>query len=109
MTASWTKAVLLAFAMYVPGVLAAAPPTDSAILRSFDAPDGETYLAVSLRSDDLPNSVVPHDHVILVDTSAQPRLASIASMAMPSWPPCSIACPNRIGLRSTRSTWNQWP
>ncbi|MFG0296041.1 MAG: VWA domain-containing protein, partial [Maioricimonas sp. JB045] len=70
MTASWTKAVLLAFAMYVPGVLAAAPPADSAILRSFDAPDGETYLAVSLRSDDLPNSVVPHDHVILVDTSA---------------------------------------
>ncbi|QDU38312.1 hypothetical protein Mal4_26390 [Maioricimonas rarisocia] len=70
MTASWTKAFLLAFAMYVPGVLAAAPPADSAILRSFDAPDGETYLAVSLRSDELPTAAVPHDHVILVDTSA---------------------------------------
>jgi uncharacterized membrane protein YgcG len=42
---------------------------ETAFIRSFDAPNGETYSAVSLKSDGTAKAV-PHDHVVLVDTSA---------------------------------------
>ena len=42
----------------------------STLVRSYTAPNGETYLSVSLRADNLPAAPVPHDHVVLVDTSA---------------------------------------
>lgn len=42
---------------------------ETAFIRSFDAPNGDTYSAVSLHAD-LPVAIVPHDHVLLVDTSA---------------------------------------
>lgn len=39
-------------------------------IRSHEPGDGQTYLAVSLRSDAISRQATPHDHVILVDTSA---------------------------------------
>src|SRR5262245_15446135 len=38
--------------------------------RSHEPGDGQTYLAVSLRSEAVSRQATPHDHVILVDTSA---------------------------------------
>ncbi len=49
-------------------VLASDAP--STLVRSYTAPNGETFLSVSLRSDELPSTPVAHDHVVLVDTSA---------------------------------------
>ncbi|MBL8851427.1 MAG: hypothetical protein JNG89_17215 [Planctomycetaceae bacterium] len=40
------------------------------VTRSHDSGDGQTYLAVSLRSDVVARQATPHDHVVLVDTSA---------------------------------------
>lgn len=40
------------------------------VTRSHEAGDGQTYLAVSLRADAVPRQAVPHDHVLLIDTSA---------------------------------------
>jgi len=42
----------------------------STLVRSYTAPNGETYLSVSLRAENLPATPVAHDHVVLVDTSA---------------------------------------
>ena len=49
-------------------VLASDAP--STLVRSYTAPNGETYLSVSLRAEQLPAAPVAHDHVVLVDTSA---------------------------------------
>jgi len=49
-------------------VLASDAP--STLVRSYTAPNGETYLSVSLRAENLPAAPVAHDHVVLVDTSA---------------------------------------
>jgi hypothetical protein len=40
------------------------------VTRSHEAGDGQTYLAVSLRSDAISRQATPHDHVLLIDTSA---------------------------------------
>jgi hypothetical protein len=49
-------------------VLASDAP--STLVRSYTAPNGETYLSVSLRAEGLPAAPVVHDHIVLVDTSA---------------------------------------
>ena len=43
---------------------------EAAYIRSFYAPNGENYFAVSLTDDDVPQVSSGHDHVLLVDTSA---------------------------------------
>ncbi|QDT53148.1 hypothetical protein Pan44_11630 [Caulifigura coniformis] len=50
--------------------VALASDAPSTLVRSYTAPNGETYLSVSLRAENLPAEPVPHDHVVLVDTSA---------------------------------------
>ena len=51
-------------------VWAADPITDAAVVYSHQALDGHSYFAVSLKGPSKPAVAVPHDHVILVDTSA---------------------------------------
>lgn len=58
------------FASLLLGAGAYAAADDTAFVRSFQAPDGETYYSVSLSTDGLTTPAQPHDHVVLVDTSA---------------------------------------
>lgn len=58
---------LTAFAFCAAGVSSEA---EQPFVRSYDAPDGETYSAVSLQADETSAPAQPHDHIILVDTSA---------------------------------------
>lgn len=51
-------------------VWAADPITDAAVVYSHQALDGHSYFAVSLKGPSSQAVAVPHDHVILVDTSA---------------------------------------
>ena len=51
-------------------VWAADPLTDAAVVYSHQALNGHSYFAVSLKGPSSPAVAVPHDHVILVDTSA---------------------------------------
>ncbi|REJ72099.1 MAG: VWA domain-containing protein, partial [Planctomycetota bacterium] len=66
------------------GVLAqsAEPDQSPAVVHSYTTPQGETYFAIGLQGEELPNRPQPHDHVILVDTSAsqigEHRLQSFA-------------------------------
>ncbi len=48
----------------------AASITDAAVLYSHQALDGHSYFAVSVKGPVHVGAVLPHDHVILVDTSA---------------------------------------
>ncbi len=51
-------------------VWATDPITDAAVVYSHQALDGHSYFAVSLKGPSSQAPAVPHDHVILVDTSA---------------------------------------
>jgi len=53
----------------VPLSNAAETAVPAIVTRSHEA-DGQTYLSVSLRSADVPAQATPHDHVVLIDTSA---------------------------------------
>jgi hypothetical protein len=60
---AWLASVAIA------GPAFAADPA-SAELYSHQALDGHSYYAVSLKGPAQPTSLAPHDHLILVDTSA---------------------------------------
>ena len=49
--------------------VAATAPVSGAVLK-YEAPSGETYLAVGLRAKDLPAVKTTRHHVVLMDTSA---------------------------------------
>ena len=42
----------------------------SSVVHRYDAPGGDTFFSLSLQADFLPATPLPHDHVVLVDTSA---------------------------------------
>ncbi|HVW02415.1 MAG TPA: VWA domain-containing protein, partial [Planctomycetaceae bacterium] len=56
----------MALVFHVSALEAAGP----AQIEAFAAPDGETYFALGLKAPDTPATTTPHDHIVLVDTSA---------------------------------------
>ena len=49
--------------------VAATAPTSGGVLK-YEAPSGETYLAIGLRATNLPAAKLTRNHVVLIDTSA---------------------------------------
>ncbi|MBX3444948.1 MAG: VWA domain-containing protein [Planctomyces sp.] len=68
--ARWAAAAAAALGLGQFTGVALALDTTAPVVREYGAPDGATYLSVSLQADGLPSQATPHDHVILIDTSA---------------------------------------
>ena len=61
----------MACLLWVGGLAQSAETDDApAVVHSYTSPQGETYFAVALQADGIASRPQPHDHVILVDTSA---------------------------------------
>ena len=68
---AWLSGLALAGTVVTAGfVSAASPVTDAAVLYSHQALDGNSYFAISVQGPTRNVQAVPHDHVILIDTSA---------------------------------------
>ncbi|MFO1006236.1 MAG: hypothetical protein U0929_09765 [Planctomycetaceae bacterium] len=108
---AWLSGLALAGTVVTAGIVSAASPiTDAAVLYSHQALDGNSYFAVSVQGPTRNVEAVPHDHVILIDTSAS-QVGEHRAMAMDVLKELLAALPatdrvqvNAIDVRTTALT-----
>lgn len=108
---AWLSGLALAGTVVTAGfVSAASPMTDAAVLYSHQALDGNSYFAVSVQGPAHKGQSAPHDHVILIDTSAS-QVGEHRTMAMDVLKELLAALPatdrvqvNAIDVRTTALT-----
>ena len=108
---AWLSGLALAGTVVTAGfVSAASPVTDAAVLYSHQALDGNSYFAISVQGPTRNVEAVPHDHVILIDTSAS-QVGEHRAMALDVLQELLAALPgtdrvqvNAIDVRTTSLT-----